>query len=226
LVSGSFERAQYNATIASLADPLMHTTWRIRSRLDRHDWLGEAAAQVQTYPDENTIVTTYAWLLAPLLRTSSMRVHGGYAVSYQDSRESRFQALIPARTTPGGSLEGRYDPYFTPERELQHSLAASLAVWNSGGARFQLNGSFGAYARRQEPVLRVQGGPGRPPQRDSLRTFTQQTFHPYNLHAAGTLPLARNLTLNLDGEQLRTAFYRQTRFGAALAFRFVRAPRT
>jgi hypothetical protein len=46
------------------------------------------------------------------------------------------------------------------------------------------------------------------------------------VHAAGTLPLTRNLTLNLDGEQLRTAFYRQTRISAALAFRFVRAPRT
>ena len=224
-ISAIAERALYTATIASLAEPLPTTSLRLMTRLERNGWLGEAALQRESYPDDNAITTTYAWLLAPIVRTTTTQLHAGYAFSFQDAASSRFVAVVPQRPGSGGTLEGRYEPYFTPERELQHGVAASLAVSAGKGARFQVNGSYGAYARRAVPVLErgVDPGPGPPNRNPVIREqFKSETFHPFNVRAAGTLPLGRQATFTLEAERLRTSFYQQTRLSAFMSLRFVR----
>jgi hypothetical protein len=222
VLSAIVERMMYTATVASLAEPVPSTNARLQARLDQRGWLGEAAVQRESYPDDNAVMTTYTWLLAPLVRSGQVQLHAGYAFSYQDAASSRFVADSPQR--PGsGALQGHYVPYFTPEREMQHGIAASFALSGRKGARLQLNGSYGAYARRDVPIIsRVEPGPG-PPNRNppSSEQFRAETFHPYNAHAAGTLPLGRVAAITLEAERLRTSFYQQTRLSAFMSLRFV-----
>lgn len=135
-ISAGGERAQYSATIASLMAPFMTETGRVTARYDRAGWIGEAAASVQRFPDTNLMTTSYAWLLAPLVRARSTLVQAGLAASFQDARESRLQP------------DGSYVPYFTPEREIQAGAAASIVTWSTAGARLQVNGAHALYGRK------------------------------------------------------------------------------
>lgn len=207
----SVDRSQYTATVASLVSPITTTTPALGLRLEGR-WLGEAAAQRTVYPDDNGVTTSYAWLLAPIATGQGSSAHLGYAFSYQDADESRY------------TTAGRYEPYFTPEQETQHSIAGSLATWQKGGARLQVNGAYAVFGRRTTPsVVTGSVGPGRSPPR--AVGFTIQTFHPYDVHAAASLPLHKNVGLTIDAERIKTSFYQNTRVGAQMSVRFVRRPR-
>lgn len=206
----SVDRAQYAATVASLAAPLTTTTPALGLRVDGR-WLGEAAAQRTQYPDNNAVNTAYAWLLAPIAIEKEFTLHLGYAFSYQDANQSRY------------TVAGRYEPYFTPDQELEHSIAGSLVTWQKSGARLQLNGSYAVYGRRTTPsVIFGPGAPGKIGPR--FIAFGVQHFHPYDIHAATSLPLQKNIALTIDAERIRTSFYQNTRAGAQISIRFARRP--
>lgn len=196
--AASFERAIYTATTASLTNPIPFTRPRVRLQFDRRGWLGEAAAYQESFPDVNRIMTAYAWLLAPVFTTPSALLQAGYAFSYQDSEESRFRA-------------GVYDPYFTPDREQQHSIAASFVTWHARGAKLQVNGSYAVFGRR--------GVPG-------VASSATETFHPYNVRAAATVPLGTTHAFTIEAERMKTAFYHNTRLAALISFRFAPRPAT
>jgi hypothetical protein len=208
----ALDRSLYTATVASLVSPFVTTTPSAGVRLEA-SWLGEASVQRTMYPDDNSVATTYAWLLAPLAIQSRLTVHAGYAFSFQDARETRF------------TRAGIYDPYFTPMQEVQHSVAGSLVTWRASGMRLQVNGSYAVYGQRQAPHFsQGPGGPGQggPP----AVVFDTQTFHPYDIHGAATLPLGSAAALTFDAEHVRTSFYHNTRAGAQLSIRFAQKPST
>ena len=211
-ISASVERELYTATAASLMNPVPLIRARARAQLDRRNWLGEGAVQQETYTDDNATLTTYAWLLAPLAVTSSMMLQAGYAFSWQDSRESRFTS------------QGIYDPYFTPENEISHSVAGSFVAWRQNGARLQVNGSYAFYGSRGVPGLipAPPPGPGNPNR--GPRSFTEESYHPYNVRIAAALPVTARSTFSVEAERMRTSFYQNTRVAALFSIRFAPRP--
>lgn len=206
----SVNRLPYTSTIASLAAPITTTMPAIGLQLSGR-WLGEAAAQRTSYPDNNAVITTYAWLLAPIVLQQRYTLHLGYALSYQDSKESRY------------TTAARYDPYFTPENEMQHQAAGSFVTWNKSGTRLQVNGSYAFYGKRTTPsVTTVSNGNGKPVTK--VVAFSDQTFHPYDVHAAASFPLNQNVSFTFDAERIRTSFYQDTRVGAQAAIHFAHRP--
>ncbi|HUP87987.1 MAG TPA: tetratricopeptide repeat protein [Longimicrobiales bacterium] len=199
-IEAAFERPRYSATILSLTKPVYATTTRLALQLDRKNWLGEAAVQHVGYDDDNTALTAYAWLLAPVMHSNDAIVQLGYAFGWNDAAESRFAST------------GRYDPYFTPENEMVHSVAASVSTWTKSGVRFQVNGSYGIKADRDAPAIQGQG------QNRTIR-FTGESFQPYQAHAGVTFPLSRRASLTIDGEHTKTAFYKYNRAGVSTSFR-------
>lgn len=195
-INAAFERPRYTATISSLTTPVNATTARLALQLDRKNWLGEAAVQHVGYSDDNTALTAYAWLLAPVLRSDNALLQVGYAFGWNDAAESRF------------STTGLYDPYFTPEQETVHSIAASMSTWTKRGVRFQVNGSYGIKADRDAPSIQ-----GR------VIRFARQSFQPYQAHAGVTFPLSRRATLTIDAEHTKTAFYNYNRTGVSTSVR-------
>jgi hypothetical protein len=227
IVSASIERGRYTYTVVSLVEPIMTTANRVAVAFDRSGWLGEAASQLELYPDDNSVRTGYAWLLMPLVRAPHALVQIGYGISYQDAEHTRFTWRNPIRSNPANpaTLVGWYDPYFTPSREIIHSATGSFAVWNARGVRMQLNGSYGAYATRNAPVALNVPDNTRFGSHPETR-FVAEAFHPFDAHAGIQLPLARNLSLNVDAERSRNAFYQLTRISAAAYYRFAPRPRT
>ena len=198
---GEVERALYTATVASLGDPVLFTRGRGLLQLERAGWYGEAALGGDRFSDDNTITTAYAWLVATLVARTRASVHAGYAFSFQDARETRFMADL-------ARLRGTiYSPYFTPENEVQHSVAGAVAL--GGATRLTVNGSYAVHATRDAPYLAGRNV-----------AFRSETFHPYSVTATMVVPLTRRLSLTPEFETMRTAFYRASRARAALQIKF------
>jgi hypothetical protein len=192
-------------------------------------WAGEATLRREKLPGETTIHTAYGWILAPILPW----LRGGYALSWQDSDQTRWTLADPVSSTgpgrgmgPGGpmgrgpDLAGVYAPYFTPEATVVHSGLAELKG-RAGSAAARLSLSYGLRAVEQVPSFQVVGdGP-----LSEVRTvYAERRFSPWRIVGSLDLPLSCSASLLLEAERERTAFYEATRVSLGALYRFVRAP--
>ena len=161
-------RAPYLYTVASLSTTVMSETGAVVASLDDPSgWLAESAASLERFPDDNTVSTLYAWMLAPVIRSAQVQAKAGYAIARQDSKETRF------------TIAGRYDPYYTPERYLAHSVIGSLALKPSAKTSITVRGSYAFNAREYAPTLSSSTFIGAVD-----TTFTGRNINPWDAHLA------------------------------------------
>jgi hypothetical protein len=202
------ERAPYLWTRASLATPVI--TQSASALLDWNDprgWIGQTGYVLQQYPDRNRIHTTYLWALAPVVRGPLADVKLGYGFNYQDAEESRFGS-------GPGSLVGRYDPYYTPQKLQVHSAAGAVALHPSRTVVLRTSGAYGIRAVEDAPVFPSTGA-GTP-------SYYQRSFHPWNARAALTADFPGGVAASIHAEHFRTAFYAYSGAGVELTYRFAR----
>lgn len=212
-------RQRYLATRASADTLLMVRTLELRlGRAAAPDWAGEAVGRFERFPDGNLVRTFYAWLLAPL--QPWLRV--GYSAAWQDADESRW---VPS---PGGTGEGRYDPYFTPERIRIHAGLGELLI-PLGAAELRINGNYGFHALEMAPapVTTTPGAtPGaRPGARPGGVQFVERGYSPWRLRAEAVLPLAEGMTVRLGGSRERTSYYEVDHLTLAVRYVFAGSTR-
>ena len=202
-VSARVERSRYLYTTASIDLPLMVRAAAAIAHLDHHGWLGEAAIERQHYPDENTIRTKYAWLLAPVVRRRGATVQAGYAFSTADAAESRFVLVNPvqpyAPNDPRFDASGRYVPYYTPGNVVTHAAIGSIAA-GSARATLHLSGSYGFRATDDAPFASAGVGAG-------ADSTVRRTFTPWDARASLSIAAGRRATLDPGVTFGHTAFY-------------------
>jgi uncharacterized protein (TIGR02996 family) len=221
------ERAPYLYTLASLSTPVMTQTIATTIDLDGpRGWLGQAAAQQESYPDANFVRTGYVWLLAPLLYGTSGELQMGYSVAAQNANESRFelaqasQPYLPG--DPRYSLLGVYSPYYTPSNLLAQSVLLAFALRSSAGFEFHAGGAYGVRATDDAPGFQVVSVAS-PPSATVERTFEPRVFTPWNVHASLAAPLSEGWRLDIAGEYAHTVFYTSVSTSVQLTYRFVAA---
>lgn len=205
VVRGAAERAPYFWTVGSLAEPTF--TEAVSAALawdDPAGWMGEAGYALQRFPDDNLLASAHVWLLAPLVRAGGARLSAGYAFGIQDAAESRW---VPS----AAAGEGVYHPYYTPEMARAHSAVAALALPLGGAARLSVDGSYGFHARERAPALAPTEG----------AASAERGFTPWRARGALSAGAGPGVTLALEGERSRTAFYTLTTVGAGATWRFL-----
>ena len=194
---------------------------------DASRWAGEAVARRETFPDGNVINTLFGWMLAPV----SSWLRAGYAVSWQDSKETRWLPVTGSGTTgnmPGPGTHGRpfgtsaasggtYTPYFTPEATGTHSLLGELGA-PIGRARWKANVSWGVHASEDAPGVLDQALPGGGTTQQVV--FASRTFHPWSVRTSLDVPFHDNGDLRLEVERSHTAFYNASHFTVGWYRRF------
>jgi tetratricopeptide (TPR) repeat protein len=198
---------------------------------DARRWAGEAVARRETFPDGNVISTAYGWTLAPLTRW----LRAGYALSWQDSRESRWVPVgdsATSGTTPGpgshgppfGTLPGAatgsgglYTPYFTPEATQTHSLLGELSA-PLGRATWKANVSWGVHASENAPGAVDRTLPGGSITQEIV--FTKRTFHPWSVRTSLDIPFHDGGDVHLAVERTHTVFYNASHFTLSWYRRF------
>jgi hypothetical protein len=202
---GRVERRPYLNTPTSISTPVrVRAVQGLVAWTDPRGWLAEAAVEQQYYEDSNSVISSYAWLLAPVVHRARGDFQVGYAFGYADARESRFvlaRVVQPVpRTDPRFDFAGEYVPYFTPDDQRTHSLVVAGAVRGGSGAHVTLNASLPIHATEQAPQLSLVNG-------QLTRTSFERTYSPWTVRASAAVPLASRVTLGFSGDIGRTAFY-------------------
>lgn len=217
-------RAPYFATEASLSQSLMTNTGIAFAHLDDpRGWLGEAAYQLQRFPDSNNLTTAYAWLLAPIVHSSDVSIQAGYAGAFQTSSESRFTLANTHQPYPPTdsrfNLSGAYQPYYTPIDLQSHSAVAALELHPGPGVTLSASGSYAIRATETSPTFVVVTTTS-PPTASVQRLSYTRTFNPYNARGSIQLGNASGLSLVIAGEAFRTGFYSANSASLSLVYRF------
>ncbi len=218
------ERSPYFNTEASLSQNVVtNTVIGFLSLDDPRGWLGETAYQAQRYEDANTVMTGYAWLLAPLIHSSTLDIRAGYAASLQNSSESRFTLAHPSQpylpSDPRFDMSGVYSPYYTPIDLQSHSAIAAMTARSSNSVIFNAGGSYAFYATETAPVFLAITTTTPPAITVQRRTYTRN-FNPWNAHASLELNPSASFSLVASGETFRTGFYAATGASVGLIYHF------
>ena len=211
------ERRPYFQTLASLSIPVRVRELTAFAVLDHPSgWLAEAALGRLRYPDGNTQASGYAWLLAPVLRRPAWSLALGYAVSAQDTRESRFVPTLPHPSgTPGSGPSGRYVPYYTPDEVVIHSLIGNFTIQSGRRTTISGNGAWSFSAHEQATTFTTSG----PPPVVQPGSF-RRAFSPWNAKLGIGQDLGKGWSLRGEAEHQETAFYSGSAGSIGLWYRF------
>jgi tetratricopeptide (TPR) repeat protein len=200
-IEAQADRSAYFWTAGSVSVPSMTERAAIVAGLTHpREWVAESAYRIERHEDGNQIRSAYAWMLAPILRSSGASVGAGYSISWQDSDETTFT--------------GVYFPYYTPENIVTHSAITAVTLRPSPKSTFRLNGSYGFFAREDAPVLLPSLAI------DNLIWFDRRDFKPWNAHASYETALSSGTSLTFAIQSMKTAFYRATSGGIRFTYRF------
>jgi Flp pilus assembly protein TadD len=208
-VRARLERRPYLYTISSLETSVMIDAAAAELHLNHpRGWLGQAAIERQRYPDDNTLRTAYAWLLAPLARTAGGHLQAGYSFTTEDTAQSRF---VPA----GGSssLAGMYTPYYTPARVVKHAAIGATALTVAPRATLRVGGSVAIRAEEDAPSLV-------PTTTGIARVFGRRTFNSWDARVSFDVAAGDRALITLAGETGRSAYYQWARAGLDVPWRF------
>jgi hypothetical protein len=221
-----FERAPYTHTLRSLAQAVMVRSLEggVRWGAPR-GWLGEVLARREDYPDDNSVSTAYAWLLAPLVRRTAATVQAGYSFTAQSAEESRFSPRWDVNVPPGqaaATVPGEYDPYYTPRNLRAHSALVAASVRPGGRWTLSADGRYALSARDEAPVLVAVPAP---PNVTVTRGFYERTFTPWNARGSIEVAATESMRIGLMAEHGRGAYYSFTSARIGLTYAFVAAAR-
>jgi tetratricopeptide (TPR) repeat protein len=211
------ERSAYLYTEASLFEPVTTTTASGRlGWAPTTGWLGEAGLARIAFPDANAQSNAYAWALAPLAAGAWGAVQAGYAFSYQHADSTRFGVVLTASPRPNqpARFEGRYAPYYTPDRLSAHSLTWAARAEPHRHVTLRAGGSYGVFASEQAPFVTTLR-PGGPP---LVGTYDNQ-FHPWEARASLEARGLGPVTASAEVRHARTAFYDVTSAVVTLLYR-------
>lgn len=205
-----FERAAYLYTEASLSTSVMtNMESGFLTFNASNGWLGELSAQLQQYPDDNSLTTAYGWFLAPVARTAGQSFHVGYSGAYQNAAELRFQLETPnQKVSPASSnfnFGGRYSPYYTPLDLQTHSLISALALGLNTSSVFRVNGSYAVVGSENSPHFAPVSLTA-PPRTEARLNVTSRDTHPWTARATLEFNSTHSPFL-IGAEAARTAFY-------------------
>lgn len=217
------ERSAYLYTEASLTTPVMTNAESGFLTLNSSSgWLGELSGQLQQFPDDNSVTTAYAWIMAPLMRTAAQSVHLGYSGAYQNAAELRFQLESPNQNVSPASknfnFAGRYSPYYTPLDLQTHSVIAALAFGLNTPSVLRLNGSYAVLGSENAPHFQPVALTA-PPRTEARLVVTSRDTHPWNARATLEMNSSRSPFL-IGAETAHTAFYSSAAAFASWTLKF------
>jgi tetratricopeptide (TPR) repeat protein len=182
------ERQPEIASAPSVSTHVSSTSTTLRWSRDR-DWIAVAEVSDRRYSDDNRGYAAVAYALVPL-RRQGWTLWSGASVAGRDTEESRF------------TLEGRYDPYWTPDDLREARLVVSLErVLEQGSVKVHADGGYA---------------------RDRGRAFDvpfPRRYRPWRAGVTGDIRLAGDFRIEAGFERSTTVDYRVTSFHAALVRR-------
>jgi hypothetical protein len=152
---------------------------------------------------DNSYYAVGAWLVSPALKLSNLKLKAGYGVSYSDAEKNSFTAKksleeIEDEWTEDYIIEGDYQPFYTPAKQLIHAAVGILDFNINDAFSLGVSVNYGFIAKVDVPRLVLEKDADDNTFIDTK--YSRQNFHPYDA--------SLNLNLKLTDNLLMTGFYK------------------
>jgi hypothetical protein len=117
--------------------------------------------------------------------------------------------------SPGFDSSGRYEPYYTPDNLVIHSVIGNFTL--RGGARTTISGN-GAWSLSAHELAPASTAPGPPP--TSPAGTVRRAISPWNARLGVAQDLGKGWSVHGQAEHQRTAFYTASAGTLGLSYRF------
>ncbi len=211
-ISAELRRMPYLSTLSSTKTPVLENHLSALVAWDDMDhWNGQVSYEASTFStDNNNIQSFCGWVFAPAIKPGRFDFHFGYGYNYSTSKESMFVSEKPlddliSDWTADMTIEGIYNPYFTPNNQRVHSLLGIFNYRPVDPLKIGLNVNVGVYATTMNPYLFLNTDPSGNIFID--RGFEEEKFTPLDLRANFAWQLSRTIDLTGEFRYSKTLFY-------------------
>lgn len=219
------ERRPYQFTATSARIPVMQNYSVAALNLNKNNqWLGKASYQLEKFDDNNKVQTAYLWLLAPIISNKTFSLKAGYGFNHSDANVNTYRSKksissVIQTTAVGGSIEGYYDPYFTPNNQTIHSILSSVGVKISDKINFTTRANIAVAASADNPALNLQKS-----QTNNFtisKTYSKLSYTPFDIYNELLLNLSDKFSI-VGSYQYSSFLFYKINFGAIqLKYRFI-----
>jgi tetratricopeptide (TPR) repeat protein len=236
-LAGGIDRSPYLYTLRSLSSNVMQTNYSASiGRETGNKFKGKVTFQHQLFEDNNFVQWFSLWTLFPIASTPAIQFDIGYAFLAAGSKENRFVLENPddanlSPTAPGNTYPGVFDPYFTPQKQIVHSLLAKIDLKLGSSVKISFNNNIGVFARIDNPEF-VQGGtggtkpgnpvfpPGTTQPGGIYKVFTPTQYLPLDLKSTISWNLSKKIMLSGEYNYFKTIWFDSHTFSAGLKMNF------
>ncbi len=217
----------YLYTLPSLETPIFTDGYSVSVSYNRSErWNSKAGYNLQIFPDDNSSVNIFGWLLAPPLKLASAQLRFGYGFSFTDTEKDRFILDNEASDTTIGptsnfNIVGAYDPYYTPQNNYVHSLLTTLQLKLAKSVTLKVNANIGVYATIDQPYIFspviVSG------KAVIIKDYYINQYNPYTILSTLSIDLTQKAVLIASHSYEKTAFYSSNNIEIGLKRKFFNA---
>ena len=202
----------YLATTYSIKEKLMQTQYGAAIEWNNpKGFIGRASIDNKLFSAlDNSYYTASGWVVLPPLKLKKFDFHVGYGINYSDSKSSNFESKenlndILTLWNTNYQIEGNYNPIFTPNKQLIHSLVGKVKYSPNKKLTLTFDISYGFSAKSNVPYLYLDI--------DSVgtiiiaRNFAEQRHKPMNSNVTINYIISDSFSLKGYYEYKKTYYY-------------------
>ena len=177
----------------------------------------------QFFSDKNAIQSFSSWVISKPFKLSDLIIQFGYGFSYSDAKNNLYtskQTLTDAISNfnPNETIDGYYNPYFTPKSQMVNSALLLLNYKPSKLFEIGVKANYGFAAKCQNPFIYLDS--------DSLgnsvfaTNFSSTSFNPYEVSGTITHSISSKFEIKATYTHQETFFYNRNNANLGLNYRF------
>ena len=211
IFSGSIDHSPYLFTVNSLRTNVFQTNYGAALNLENFDgWSGKLVSNLLHFDDNNQVQSFSAWALAPIVKSSFIKLNLGYAYHTATSQTNRFVATktideIVSGYYQGYTVAGFYDPYYTPQNLTIHSVLGNVSIQVAKSLSLECKSNVGLYAVSDNPYLFLNLD-----NRARLvldKGYSQMNYHPWEVKGKINWIISNAVSLDAEYTYRKTLFF-------------------
>lgn len=177
----------------------------------------------QFFSDKNTVQSFSSWIVSKPYKFSYLKIQLGYGFSYSDAKTNLYTAKqtlneVIANFNLNESIDGYYNPYFTPKNQVVNSALLLLNYKISNKIDLSAKGNYGFSAKCQNPFIYLNT--------DSLGNIVfandsnKVSFNPFEVSGTLTYSILTNFGVKATYTHQETFFYNRNNANLGLNYKF------
>jgi len=209
--------APYLSTTFSIPSKLMETKYGISLNYNNpKGFIGKAAYSINQFSAlDNSFYTASGWVVSPPLALANLELRAGYGINYSNSQTDNFTAVesldtILANWDSTYTIEGTYNPFFSPSNQLIHSAIGMIKYTINKDINIGVDVNYGFSATLDAPYLFLDKKNN---ETTISRKFEKTTYHPMDINTYINYNWSTDLQLKAFYKLQRTSYYESNYFG-------------